>query len=499
MSERELRKSLLDLAARIPKRLPNASTGKIYIRNSGRDEKKKLAPEMQLGRAAFVLESLGATFNPQTDVYDEGEGQHSAHTRTNLDQFDDMIRDALADPNCKYIASYDSSRVFRNSEVGEHTIKLLESHGIEWHAFVNGQLSLSSDSHRLKTKIQLIMDEEESRRASRRMKDHYAAVKLKYGYAGHHSMYGLRRMGSEKNGTVQWEPSADFPVVVELLRLYATGDYSCRAIAEILYDKGYMWRNTSGQPSRPSGQTIHELIRKTLPFYEPLVNDSELIKQVRAVYEQRRGRKENGRVQKRPPLLLSKIVYCVCGNRFSAHWWRKNTPACKDKWHPYYGHYDAVGCKQQPRFVVGTQLHTEFLDRLEQWGEWTDKEIQRALTTYHAEPVMLPVPSRNNKVEIERLARQYANKALTMQEFLEQLQALEQPSAPPSPERSKRDRDEVEAILRNMRSLRLSLEMLYAKDPVQANKTLRALFRVIVESGHLKHIEVLGTDGAITF
>lgn len=410
------------------KKIPRASAanrGKIYLRNSGRDEKKKLAPEVQLERSAAVLANLGATYDPTRDVYDEGEGYHSAFARTNLDEFDKLINDAITDPHCKYIASFDSSRIFRNSEIGEHTIKRLEYHGIEWHAWLNGHLSLKQEEHRLKTKVTLMLDEEISRRTTSFLLEHYQGLrdemkkKGQLPYAGSRPMFGLVRKGSAKNNTVTWEPHPkQWRVILAVLDLYATGKYSCEAIAKMLYQRGVQWKNPAMQDSPPSGGTLRKMIHR-FEFYAPFVADKDLVARVFEVRARRSKRKSNHRALVYPPILLRGLVYCeMCGRKYVQSYWIKRNREPR----PYYMHPRTTDCAVEKKFSAAWIIESSVLETLRPVFDLSPAEVDYVIEKIlQAQPLALPsdtiAQAETLRAQIEKLNRDFPKTSMSVAEY----------------------------------------------------------------------------------
>lgn len=384
----------------------NRSRALAYIRLSGRDESKLLSPAQQLAHCQQVIQRLGAQFDPATDIYDEGIGFHSARARTNLEQFDKMLARALTASDVKYIMSYDSARVFRELETSLHTLKQLSKKHIEWHSFVNGQLGLS-DELWLKTIITGMQDEDESRRTTRRLLDHYAAVKREQGYAGHRPMFGLRRTGSEKNHTVRWETTDDFRIVQDVVRLYATGLYSAEAIAEILHKRGVRWVNQRGQRSLPYGNTIRKLLGR-IEFYAPFLPDQSQVQRVIEIREARRESVGNHAPFKYPVVLLRGLVYCVCGRRFVQSYWTDRQGEKK----PYYAHPSTPACDIAPRMVAAHKFETHVLAELRPVFDLTPEErayvIERSLAQ-----IARDLPATDNGTRLAELERQLAKLNLT--------------------------------------------------------------------------------------
>lgn len=99
---------------------------------------------------------------------------------------------------------------------------------------------------------------------------------------------------------------------------------------------------------------------------------------------------------------------------------------------------------------------------------------------------------------IERLAKQFADKKISRQEFMDELETLESAPLPvPSHKPQPISAERLEQILDMLPSLRETLIVGEALEPTAANKVVREMFRVIVLEGHIARIEVLGTEGKV--
>ena len=409
------------------------------------------------------------------------------------------IDEAIADTNCKYIASFDSSRVFRNSEIGEHTIKRLEHHGIEWHAWLNGHLSLKHEEHRLKTKVTLMLDEEISRRTTSFLLEHYQGLrddmqkKGQLPYAGSRPMFGLARHGSAKNNTVHWEPDVkQFPIVLAILQLYATDKYSCEDIAEILHRRGVKWKNPARQDSIPYGNTIRRLIGR-IEFYAPFVEDTILFARVLEIREQRKNRRRNHAPLKHPTVLLRGLVFCPdCGRKFNQTYWQNR----EGKFYPYYSHAWVSFCIPAQRQVNASKIDSHILDALRPVFALTPDEVDYVVAKIlQTQRLTLPSDSiaqaETLRAQIEKLNRDFPKTTMSVEEYnavraelqaqLNELNAdREQTDTPRYTEQSLR------ALLADARSF---FEHTRAFSPDDANILMtRLVERVFVRNGEVVEV-----------
>ena len=470
-------------------RAQNARGAKIYIRNSGREESNIAKPETQLAYCVTVVERLDATFDPTRDIYDEGSGLHSAYKRTNLDRFDDMIAEAIADPHCRYVVSYDSARVFRNLPVGVLTLQLLERNGIEWHTYSNARLSMQDENDRMRTQFQLMVDQEESLRASRRIREkHYAPLRAAGIYFSHHAPIGLNRVGSAPDKTLHWETNDDFPLVIEIITLYVRG-HGSPTIAALLRHR------TWGKHKRPLGFFLVKGVLRSSERYRDFL-DPLLYQQFCAQRAARKNHMANGNQPIHPVLLLKGLVYCdYCGEKLRSETTKKNKG--HHKVYRWYAHQIPRVCpskKRQSALQIDASFwqHLSFLENLPDEHRaiiksklLTPKESSAAET--------LTKRKRGLEKEIEALARMRAQEEITASEFARAASAArdELKSVHDALDNTRAQIAFTEAQADMILNARIAdLQQLQAADPDAFNKWLQSfIVRVTVRDNQTVNIK----------
>lgn len=468
-------------------RHPAACGGKIYIRNSGRDGRNMIAPETQFNHSAEICERLGGVFHKESDVYDEGEGIHSAFKRNNLDQFDLMIEEAIADPKCRYIVTFDSARLVRNVEAGNSILKRIELNGLEWHTFINGRLSLMLEEFRLKTQVLFILDEEESRRTTYRLiQNHYNPAREKGLYFSHHSPLGLSRFGSVKFDTLRWETNEDFKYVLMILDLFNENTGT-----PTIFTKLKPYRTLKG---KSIGLNMVQGVIYRLERYKPFL-DADLFERTVRQIENRKFRKRNQRRQVHPSLLLGGLIYCrLCGEKLRSYtraWGREN------KLSRYYRHV-AMSCVSAHN--VSLKLaDNSFWEHMRVWENLSQErkdEIRQALARRKQETEETPKLQFERVAALEKelsgLIRMSAQELISDTEFIAARNGIREElgilKTAPAPNKVFVVSDEQIEVLLNLKVD--AMQKLFAYDPTKFNQFLRMFIcRVVVENGEVVNVE----------
>lgn len=401
---------------RIPRR-PGANGVKIYIRNSGRAEDDVLKPESQLQYSKTIIERLGGILDEQSGIYDEGFGLHSAFKRDNLDQFDQMIVDAINDASTGYIVTFDSARLVRNVEVGNAILKRIEHHGLQWHTYINGRLSLESEELRLKTQVQFLMDEEESRRASYRIKhNHYDIAREKKLYFSHHAPIGMKRNGSVKKETLCWTRNEDSYIVEHVLKNYLDGVSLEANYASI---KGVFWGTVKRRPL--TFRAVSNIIEKARR-YKPIL-DPDFYDRLDAKLTANAGRAHNGGTMKHDSQLLRGILYCKCGAPYYTAYDSYTTKANVKVLYPAYRHDRSNQCGN-PKRIMSHMIDDSFWENLTCLEHLTDtdkrliqEEIDKERTARVAVVNSQSVVIAGLRSDLENLILMRARNQITDKEF----------------------------------------------------------------------------------
>lgn len=332
-----------------------------YLRLSGRNE-KEISIDIQ--KDACIALCKRFAWVPQ--FFEEGEGQvgqFSARKRLNLPVWASLYQRALTDSNIAAIVSYDLSRVFRRTETALFCAEELAKVNVRLMRATGGEFAVDTPENKFRATIEAGMAEYESFKATSRLLDHYAKVKQRRGHAGHKFMFGLDRQGSSKNDSEHWTPDENFPHVLTILRLYATGAYGMPALVSKLIDLGISWRGRDDQPTAPNPMTLWEFLHR-IEFYKPFVDDIDptLIARVVRVRDGRKAHKDNHRPQKQSSFLLRHVLYCAaCGTRYvqsaERDWRNKQNGSI----YRSYRHYHNPRCPTLKRRYTMVSIDHQFL------------------------------------------------------------------------------------------------------------------------------------------
>lgn len=465
-----------------------------YLRLSNRG-KNEVSIEMQRERCRLECERLGLT----PVFFEEGLGKHSANTRTHLPEWDKLYARALIDPAVYCIMSYDHERSFRHPVAARTTAAALNAVGVKIIFTTQGEVDTTSANGKMIFTVQAAFAEHYSNYVSEKLTHHYADLKASGQYVGHKNMYGLSRSGSEKNNTVLWTMTADFPAIVAAVELYARRS-SPADIADTLHDKGITWIDQWGKRSRPFSASIYNVIRR-IDFYAPFL-DPALVKTVKAIYAAKQAHRDNGRRNVHPKLLLQRALYCECGKRLTIAYYQSRITKARPEpqANPWYYHPRTVNCRIQPACFRAEKIDKEFFERLEIVDRWTDEYRADILDGYERQYTQPAVTTpHNNAAAIEKLAKDFSEKRITREKFMQQLEELEQtPVQPPRVIPEIFPPTYLASHLQKLPNLVTSLRVAAVLEPNAANETVRALFRVTIKEGHISHIALVGTEGKVT-
>lgn len=471
-------------------------TALLYARLSGRDDDETITIEFQVSQCLKFATQLGYHVNPDADIYIEPHGKRSARKRDTLKAFPELQARVFQDPTVGAVIGYNFSRLFRNTEATFAAIREFSQHNVKLFATVEGEIRADNYQQFLQTSVNAMMSEAYALFVSNELTKHYAALRADGHYLYHRDVYGLTRSGSEKSNTVRYAPTPDLAHIARAFELYATGQYGWTAIARLLHQEGVTWQDLKGNRSRPLGQTLARAAKR-LPLYAPFL-DENLVKQVRHILDERKGRQRNKPPQKHPPLLLQGALYCVCGDKFhNGQTSRYNSTGERTVYRSYM-HNAEPTCAIAPRAIPFAALNLAFFEYMQGHLKRGRANKEKILKAYgRALRPVAPPPALPSEAEITKLARLFSQQKISADEFAARLAALTPPPAPPVPPREPMGVEQAGALLDEMPDLIEALVVASALEPEQANRTARQLFKVVTKAGVIQRVYLRGTDDRV--
>ena len=299
-----------------------------YVRDSTLDQRDGFGPEIQRNNILRFAESYGLVLG--TEWYEEFVSGRQATKRRAFQQFLDDARLDLFD----VLLVDHTSRFGRNQEESIRYKAELQRLG-KTVVFVSQGIISGRDSDFLSERINETLDEQYSRSLSRYVTSGFAEKALS-GHALGHAPLGYQTEKAASGRGARMVPDEEtMPVLLELLRGYASGDYAFGSLARALNAKGR--RTTKGLPFTES--SVSNLLsnrfyegkvtyRKGRPDEQVIEGAHEVPDEVRTLWQQcqeiRRRRNRPGRPsprsRKHRVYPLTGVLVCdVCERPYHGH------------------------------------------------------------------------------------------------------------------------------------------------------------------------------------
>lgn len=316
--------------------------------------------EYQHSHNIEFLESQGFSV-ADTAIYSEPLGHRSGRFIEQRVAMQKLQRD-IAKYRGGAIGFFDFSRFARNTQFALEFLGVAAKSGVKlYNTSTREQITLDNASAFLKTGIEALFAEYESRKGSERMANAYGRAR-KYNYVSARTApMGLALTGSLRDR--QYIKDREyFPTTLAFFKLIAKGK-SIRAAAMEIQKRGMLARGRAGGVKFDLHQAYNLKLRfdRFQQFLDP-----SLYRQVAVRFAELGKHQKRGRIPKIPGLLAYGLLRCkLCGSRWHA---RTETP------HPeypsyivtYYQHSNATLCVND-RKVVRHKLESQLwvvLDRI---------------------------------------------------------------------------------------------------------------------------------------
>ena len=165
----------------------------LYIRLSFRGYGDEVSPEIQLNGCAEDARRYGVTYS-ESEVYDEGEGHHSARNRDNLPAWEALYERALTDPRVAAVFCYDLARGFRYTIAIRQVAEELDKHGVKLIFHKEGLFDIRTAHGKFTGTMHAAAAEWYAHTISEKMQEHYAKLRAKGVYTGHRAPLGLNAL-----------------------------------------------------------------------------------------------------------------------------------------------------------------------------------------------------------------------------------------------------------------------------------------------------------------
>lgn len=314
--------------------------------------------DYQHSRNIEFLQSLGYTV-AEDAIYSEPLGHRSGRFIEQRHAMQKLQRD-IAKYKGGAIGFFDFSRFARNAQFAFEFIAAASKLGVKlFNTSTREQITLDNASAFLKTGIEALFAEYESRKGTERMTNAYTrAKKLNY-ISARAAPSGLALTGSLRER--QYIKDKEFfPTTLAFFKLVAKGK-SIRAAALEIQKRGMMARGRAGAVKFD----LHQAYNLKLRFdrFKPFL-DASLYRQVAVRFAETSTHHKRGRIPLVPGILAYGLLRCaLCGSRFHARTERPH-PELKKYIALFYQHSNATLCKND-RKVVRHKLESQLWDVLD--------------------------------------------------------------------------------------------------------------------------------------
>lgn len=310
-----------------------------YARLSDTRTKNEPTTAYQHDRNVEYLRELG--YSVAEDArYTEPIGHRSGR---HIEQRPEMRRLMDELPRYRAVAFHDFSRFSRSIEFSFAFLHLAAKHKVKlYNTSARHEINAENAPSYIDTSFNAMLSEYESVAATDRMVNAYKRARENGWVSARRGRLGLKLDGSKESR--HYEPSHDFPVVVEFLKLLADGE-SIYNSTVILRSYGYHARNLKGEPVLL--QPFHLFgVARHLELYKPFV-DAVLYDMAWRRVGERLNRASNSRPAKYPVGILRHLLVCSeCGTRFRSSY---DVNGHGDRYNAYYRHLTEYACPNNRR------------------------------------------------------------------------------------------------------------------------------------------------------
>ena len=317
----------------------------ILLRNSTKKQTQKIVREdghieYDIPLQRSILRPWGERLGYEVLKEELVEGGVSGF-KVSAENRDEIVRlKAMADRHeFEVLGIYMSDRLGRIADETPLIVSFLNARGIKVLSYTEGEISAKTHNDKLMTYIRFWQAEGESLKTSQRIKDANVKGVEQGKWRGGNPPYGYKTVS---NGTLNFKGRPIFDleidpyaskIVKRIFNLYKE-HYSSKAIAKILNDEevptknGTLWAsNTVSKILRNKLYIgIYELgkVSKNVRVVSPIMEHLKLIDE-KTFYEVQDMLTENRKVTngKRPTVrgsrLLTGLLYCECGRKYTAH------------------------------------------------------------------------------------------------------------------------------------------------------------------------------------
>lgn len=317
----------------------------ILLRNSTKKQAEKIVKED--GRIEYdiplqrsILRPWGERLGYEVLKEELVEGGVSGY-KIHADNRDEIVKlKAMADRHeFEVLGIYMSDRLGRIADETPLIVSYLNARGIKVLSYTEGEISSKTHNDKLMTYIRYWQAEGESLKTSIRIKDANEKCVEQGKWRGGTPPYGYR---SVSKGTLNFKGRPIFDVEIDpetsqvvkrIFQLYKE-HYSSKKIAKILNDenistkRGTLWASNTITKILNNKQYIgiYELgkasgnVRMTSPIMENLkFIDDETFYEVQRMLKENKLVKDGKRPTVRGSKLLTGLLYCECGRKYTAH------------------------------------------------------------------------------------------------------------------------------------------------------------------------------------
>lgn len=317
----------------------------ILLRNSTKKQAEKIVKED--GRIEYdiplqrsILRPWGERLGYEVLKEELVEGGVSGY-KISAENRDEIVRlKAMADRHeFEVLGIYMSDRLGRIADETPLIVSYLNARGIKVLSYTEGEISSKTHNDKLMTYLRYWQAEGESLKTSIRTKDANENSVEQGKWRGGTPPYGYR---SVSNGTLNFKGRPIFDVEIDpetsqvvkrIFQLYLN-HYSTKSIARILNDeniptrRGSLWANNTISKilNNKLYTGIYELgktsgvIRKVSPVMENLkFIEDETFNRVQTMLKENKLIKNGKRPTVRGSLLLTGLLYCECGLKYTGH------------------------------------------------------------------------------------------------------------------------------------------------------------------------------------